>query len=106
MRVIADVPAGKVAFCKPVVHSHDKQKVKLRGKVRTGLNGVDWCVRKWTHGTRYETNNHMLVGRQLGQLWLLSMGKFLQLLVRSEVCACVVVISFRYLQGRIQAHPD
>lgn len=61
------------------------------GKVRTGLNGVDRRVRKWTHGTGYETNSHMLVGRQLRQFWLLSMGEFLQLLIRSEVRACAVV---------------
>lgn len=91
MRVIAGVPAGNVAFCKPVVRSYGKQTAKLCCKVPTGLNGVDRCVRKWTHGTGYETNDHMLVGRQLGQLRLLSMGKFLQLLIRSEVRACVVV---------------
>jgi hypothetical protein len=105
MRVIADVPAGNVAFCKPVVRSYRKQKAKLRGKVPTGLNGVNRCVRKWTHGTGYETNNHMLVCRQLGQLWLPSMGKFLQLLIRSEVRACVVV-SPCCLHGRMQAHLD
>lgn len=105
MRVIADVPAGNVAFCKPTVRSYGKQKVKICGEVPTGLNGVDWRVRKWTHGTGYETNNHMLVGRQLGQLWLLSMGIFLQLLIRSEVRACVVV-SLCYLHGRMQAYPD
>lgn len=105
MRVIAGVPAGNVAFCKPAVRSYGKQKAKLRDKVPTGLNGVDRCVRKWTHGTGYETNNHMLVGRQLGQLWLLSMGNFFQLLIRSEVGACVVV-SLCYLHGRMQAHPD
>ncbi len=91
MREIADVPAGKVAFCKPVVRSYGKQKAKIRDKVPTGLNGVDRCVRKWTHGAGYETDNHILVGRQLGQLRLLSMGKFLQLLIRSEVRACIVV---------------
>jgi hypothetical protein len=77
IRVIADVPAGNVAFCKPAVRSYGKQKAKLRGKVPTGLNSVDRCVRKWTHGTGYETDNHMLVGRQLGQLWLPSMSNFL-----------------------------
>ena len=63
MRVIADVPAGNVAFCKPAIRFNGKQDVKLRGEVPTGLDGVDWCVRKWTHGTGYETDNHMLVGR-------------------------------------------
>jgi hypothetical protein len=91
-RVIADIPAGNVAFCKPAVRSYGKQtKPIFRGKIPTGLNGVDRCVRKWTHGTGYETNDHMLVGRQHGQLWLLFMGKFLQFLIRSEVRACVVV---------------
>ena len=66
MRVIADVPEGKVAFCKPVVRLYGKQKAKSSGKVPTGLNGVDRRVRKWTHGTGYETDYHMLVGRQLG----------------------------------------
>ena len=65
------------------------RKPELCDKAPTSLNGVDRCVRKWPHGARYETNNHMLVRRQLGQLWLLSMGKFLQLLVRSEVRACI-----------------
>ena len=77
MRVIADVPAGNVAFCKPAVRSRGKQKAKLRRKIPTSLNGVDRCIRKWTHGTGYEPNNHMLVGWQLGQLWLSCMGKFL-----------------------------
>lgn len=106
MRVIADVPAGNVAFCKPATHSYGKQEAKIRGEAPTGLNGVDRCVRKWTHGTRYETNDHMLVGRQLGQLRLLSMGKFLQLLIRSEVRACVVVSLCYLLHRRMQAHPD
>jgi hypothetical protein len=91
MRVIADVPAGKVAFCKPAAHSYGKLKARLRDKVPTGLDGVDRRVRKWTHGTRYEPDNHMLVRREVGQLRLLCMGKFLQLLIRSEVRACIVV---------------
>ena len=81
------------------------RKQNYVAKAPTGLNGVDRCVRKWTHGTGYETNNHMLVGRQHRQLWLLFMGKFLQLLIRSEVRACVVV-SLCYHHGRMQTHPD
>jgi hypothetical protein len=65
-------------------------KTNVRGKLPTSLDGVYRCVRKWTHGTRYEANNHMLVGRKLRQFWLLAVGKFLQLLIRSEVRACVV----------------
>lgn len=32
MRVIAGVPAGNVAFCKPAIRPYGKQEVKLRGK--------------------------------------------------------------------------
>jgi hypothetical protein len=82
-------------------------KTKVRSKLLTSLDGVYRCIRKWTHGTGYEADNHMLVGWQLRQLRLLSVGKFLQFLICSEVRACVVVSQY-HLHGRMPGptHPD
>lgn len=71
----------------------------------TGLDGIYRCVGEWTHGTGYKADNHMLVGRKVGQLWLLIMGNFLQFLIRGEVRAWVVVSLYQF-GVRITAYPD
>jgi hypothetical protein len=79
IRDIAGVSAGNVAFCNPtcsdipVVNGNPRERCELH----TGLYCVYRCVGKWAHGTGYETDQHVLVCRQVGQLWLLFMGEFL-----------------------------
>jgi hypothetical protein len=103
MRAIAGVPAGNVAFCKPGSVPMVSNKSNVRGKPPTSLDGVYRCVRKWAHGTGYEANNHVLVGRKLRQFWLLLVGKFLQLLIRSEVRSCVVYKSVSSTRAHARA---
>lgn len=55
----------------------------------TSFYGVYRCIRHRTGGTRNETNNHVLVGRELRKIRLPLLNRLLQLLVHSKVGSLV-----------------
>lgn len=53
--------------------------------LETGLDGVDWSVGEWAHGSGDETEEHVLVGWEVFVLWLEAGGDGLHFGVGSEV---------------------